>query len=168
MMDAASVSQAFEQHRDSVYRFTLGLTANTAAAEDIAQECFLDLLRRPNAFDPARASLKTYLLAAARNLVFKRWRSAGVEAELEDRFIAPNTPLSLALSAEIGNIVERAVRELPPLQRESLLLFEWEGLSLDDIAQVCCVEAGTVKSRLFRARETLKLSLAPYRNLISE
>ena len=53
---------------------------------------------------------------------------------------------------------------LPPLQQEALILFEYEGLTLDEIAQVVGADAGAVKSRLHRARERLRQVLAPYRN----
>jgi RNA polymerase sigma-70 factor (ECF subfamily) len=57
--------------------------------------------------------------------------------------------------------VGRAIGELPALQRESLILFEYEDLSLDEIATVAGVEVGAVKARLHRAREALRRRLAP-------
>jgi RNA polymerase sigma-70 factor (ECF subfamily) len=62
---------------------------------------------------------------------------------------------------ETEEIVAGAVRELPPLQREALILAEYEGLSLEEIAQAVEAEVGTVKSRLHRARENLRRMLAP-------
>jgi RNA polymerase sigma-70 factor (ECF subfamily) len=53
------------------------------------------------------------------------------------------------------------VAALPPLQREALILFEYEGLSLEEIAEAAGVEIGTVKARLHRAREALRRRLAP-------
>ena len=57
--------------------------------------------------------------------------------------------------------MERAVAELPPLQKEALILFEYEDLSLDEIATIAEVEVGAVKARLHRARESLRRRLAP-------
>jgi RNA polymerase sigma-70 factor (ECF subfamily) len=62
--------------------------------------------------------------------------------------------------------VAAAVAALPPLQREAVLLFSWEGFSLEEIAEMTNAEAGTIKSRLARARETLRRTLAPYREYV--
>ena len=67
----------------------------------------------------------------------------------------------LRRAARSEEIVAGAVRELPPLQREALILAEYEGLSLEEIAQAVEAEVGTVKSRLHRARENLRRMLAP-------
>ena len=71
-------------------------------------------------------------------------------------------PLNIEQS-EIGELVGRAVQSLPPLQREVVILAEYEELSLADIAGVVDAEIGTVKSRLHRARENLRKMLAPLR-----
>ncbi len=58
--------------------------------------------------------------------------------------------------------MRKAIDELPPLQREALVLFEYEELVLAEIAEIVGVDIGTVKARLHRARQCLKRSLAPY------
>jgi RNA polymerase sigma-70 factor (ECF subfamily) len=58
--------------------------------------------------------------------------------------------------------VRRAVAALPPLQRESIILFEYEGMSLAEVAAVCDSDVGTIKARLHRARERLRRGLAPF------
>lgn len=65
---------------------------------------------------------------------------------------------------EVGSAVAGAVASLPPLQQEALILFEYEGATLEEIAQIVNADVGTVKSRLHRARANLKRVLAPYRN----
>jgi RNA polymerase sigma-70 factor (ECF subfamily) len=111
-------------------------------------------LRAPGRFDQARGTLKTYLFAIARNLVWKDYRDRPVEEPLEDR---PEE----RLSPELATAVEQAVAALPALQQEALVLFEYEGFTLEEIAEVAGVDAGTIKSRLHRARERLKRTLAP-------
>jgi RNA polymerase sigma-70 factor (ECF subfamily) len=69
-------------------------------------------------------------------------------------------PVSIERS-EISHIVAEAVRGLPLLQREVLILAEYEELSLEEIARAVESEVGTVKSRLHRARENLRRMLAP-------
>lgn len=160
MTDAAFQS-AFDQHKDAVYRFAWRMTSSPSTAEDVTQDVFLTLLRQPDRFDPARGSLRAFLLGITRNLVLKRWRDEQRWDELHDeQFEAP--PLRVEQS-EIGEIVGRAVQALPPLQREVLILAEYEDLALADIARAVEAEIGTVKSRLHRGRENLRKMLAPLR-----
>ncbi|HEY5443983.1 MAG TPA: sigma factor-like helix-turn-helix DNA-binding protein, partial [Pyrinomonadaceae bacterium] len=77
-------------------------------------------------------------------------------------------PLRLVLDEELTNQVRHAVMTLPPLQREALVLFEYEDLSLSEIADITESDIGAVKGRLFRAREGLKRMLRPYLNANSE
>jgi RNA polymerase sigma-70 factor (ECF subfamily) len=150
---------AFDQHKDAIYRFAWRMTGASDAADDIAQDVFLVLWRQPDRFDPARGALRAYLLGVARNLLRKRWRDAHRWEELdEERFVA--LPVDVE-RRETAQIVADAVRALPPLQREALVLAEYEQLSLEDIARIVDAEVGTVKSRLHRARENLRRMLAP-------
>ena len=135
------------------------MTNSAAVAEDIAQDVFLSLLRQPDRFDPARGPLRSFLFGVARNLVLKRWRDENQWQELEDdQFVAHPCDLERHEAAEI---VGEAVRSLPPLQREALILAEYEEMSLEEIARTVEAEVGTVKSRLHRARENLRRMLAP-------
>jgi RNA polymerase sigma-70 factor (ECF subfamily) len=150
--------QAFDQYHEAVFRFLYRLTRRADSAEDLAQETFLAFLRAPERFDGARGNVRTYLFAIARNLALKEYRDCHEEAlDRTEPFGAPAPPL------EIGVAVGEAVGALVPLQREALILFEYEGLSLEEIAGVVAADLGTVKSRLHRAREALKRTLAPYR-----
>jgi len=133
---------------------------STEAAEDITQDVFLTLLRQPGRFDPKRGSMRSFLLGVARNLVLKmarrdknRWKELD-----EEQFTAQ--PVDVA-GFQIATIVGKAIQDLPPLQREVLVLFQYEELSLEEIAQTVGADLGTVKSRLHRARENLKRMLAP-------
>jgi RNA polymerase sigma-70 factor (ECF subfamily) len=65
------------------------------------------------------------------------------------------------IEEEAAEAVRTAVLALPPLQREAVVLFEYQEMSLADVAAVCECDVGTVKSRLHRARERLRRTLAP-------
>jgi RNA polymerase sigma-70 factor (ECF subfamily) len=97
----------------------------------------------------------------ARNLALKRWRDEHRWAELEDEIAAPAIDLDIP---ETADAVGDAVASLPPLQREVLILAQYEELSLEEIARAVDAEIGTVKSRLHRARENLRRMLAPLRS----
>jgi RNA polymerase sigma factor (sigma-70 family) len=172
--DEAAFLLLYERHRDAVYRFAYRLLGHSALAEDVTHDCFLSLIREPLRFDPARAvELRTYLYAAARNLAMKHFRRQGQEASVDELREEPrgperHEPLRRLLDEELSAEVRRAIEELPPLQREALILFEYEELSLAEVARVVGADTGTVKARLRRARQRLKRSLAPYLSSSSE
>jgi RNA polymerase sigma-70 factor (ECF subfamily) len=150
----------FEEHRNAVYQFAWRMTNSPAAAEDIAQDVFLALLRGDAEFDRRRGSMRALLLGIARHLTWKRWRNDRRWSSLDDESFVPVTLPVESLAAE--QTVSAAVAELPPLQREALVLATYEDLSLSEIAETLVVEVGTVKSRLHRARENMKRMLADY------
>jgi RNA polymerase sigma factor (sigma-70 family) len=154
---------AFDQHKDVVYRFAWRMTSSAAAAEDITQDAFVGLLRNPDRFDPARGSLRAFLLGIARNLALKRWRAEHRFEPLDDGAAGVEMPVDIE-RGEVGEIVGRAVQALGPLQREVVILAEYEGLTLAEIARAVDTDVGTVKSRLHRARANLRRTLAPLRS----
>ena len=161
-MTDAEFQAVFAEHKDAVYRFAWRMSASPAAAEDVTQDVFLALLRHPARFDPSRATLRTFLLGIARNLALKRWRAEHRFEPLDDEAIGV-APVDLE-NGDLGVIVARAVRALRPLQREVVILAEYEGLTLSEIARAVDADVGTVKARLHRARENLRLMLAPLRS----
>jgi RNA polymerase sigma-70 factor (ECF subfamily) len=159
-LSRVNVQDAFDQYHRAVFRFAFRLTGSAGAAEDITQECFLALLRAPERFDPARGPLKTYLFAIARNLALSSRRQNWREDALDD---SPEAAVSDGSDRlDLAQAVARAVTSLTAPQREVLVLFEYEGFTLEEIGAVVEADVGTVKSRLYRARERLKKVLAPY------
>ena len=161
-MTDAEFQAAFEQHKDAVYRFAWRMSGSPSAAEDVTQDVFVGLLRHPDRFDPARGTLRAFLLGIARNLVLKHWR-AEHRFEPLDEDAAPTVTLDIE-RGDVGDMVGRAVRALVPLQREVVILAEYEGLTLAEIARAVDADVGTVKARLHRARENLRRMLAPLRH----
>jgi RNA polymerase sigma-70 factor, ECF subfamily len=158
-VDESEFSRIYGDHRDAVYRYARLLTGSPEAAEDITQECFLALAK--GNFRPALGAARGYLLGAARRQAFKRFRGLEREVELDEQAPAPAKGYS-----DLPAAVAEAVASLPPLQREAVLLFSWEGFKLEEIAEMTGVDAGTIKSRLSRGRETLRERLAPYRSYV--
>jgi RNA polymerase sigma-70 factor (ECF subfamily) len=166
--DEAAFLTLYERHRTPVFRFACRVLGSAAQAEDVTQECFLSVLRRPEAFQAERASLRTYLYAITRHLSWQHLRRSGLETTVEELpEIAPEgtetaEPLRRILEGEAAAAVRRAVGMLPPLQREAIVLFEYQEMSLTEIAIVCDTDVGTIKARLHRARERLRRELAPF------
>jgi len=165
--DQAAFLELYERYRDPIFRFAYRLLDSVEIAEDVTHEVFLSLIRKPENFRAERASLKTYLYAAARNQALKHFRSQGRETGLDELTEEPKDsqrrgPLRRLLDEEAAALVRDAVLSLPPLQREALILFEYEGLSLNEVAEIAGTDAGAVKARLYRAREGLRRMLRPY------
>jgi RNA polymerase sigma-70 factor (ECF subfamily) len=166
--DEAAFLLLYERHRRPLFRFAYRMLGATPTAEDVVHECFLVILTHPMKFDPSRASLRTFLCAIARNLSFKQLRRKGQETLADDALeplepTAPEPgPLKQLLEGERASAVQEAVAALPPLQREVIVLFEYEGHSLAEMAEIVAADVGTVKARLHRARERLRRSLAPW------
>jgi RNA polymerase sigma-70 factor (ECF subfamily) len=157
----------YERYRDPIFRFAYRMLGSPEAAEDVAHDCFLGLIKEPRRFDQEKASLRTYLYAAARNQAAKRYQTFGREAALDDLTSEPrqsdrHQPIRQLLDGELTEEVRNAIASLPPLQREALVLFEYEELSLAEIAAIVGVDSNTVKARLFRARDKLRARLDRY------
>jgi RNA polymerase sigma-70 factor (ECF subfamily) len=165
--EQAAFLELYDRYRQPIFRFAYRLLGSVELAEDVTHDCFLSLIRKPENFRPERASLKTYLYAAARNLALKHFRNQGREAGMDELSEEPQEsprrgPLRRLLDEELAAHVREAVFSLPPLQREAIILFEYEGLSLNEVAEIAGADAGAVKARLYRAREGLRRFLKPY------
>jgi RNA polymerase sigma-70 factor, ECF subfamily len=145
----------YERHRDPLFRFAWRLTGSPQVSEDIVHDCFVSLFR--GGFDSSRASMQTYLFAAARNLTRKHHRDSG--REFDPPPADARDALDELVSGETSEQVRRAVEALPVLQREVLVLFEYEEVPLEEIASIVEADIAAVKSRLYRARESLRKSL---------
>ena len=145
-----------------------------AEVEDVAQEAFIKAYRALPSFR-GESAFYTWLyrigINTAKNFLVSQGRraptSTGFDAEEAETFDDAdalrdlNTPESAMLTKEIGQTVNDAVGSLPEELRTALTLRELEGLSYQEIAQVMNCPIGTVRSRIFRARETVAEKLRP-------
>jgi RNA polymerase sigma-70 factor (ECF subfamily) len=160
----AEVATIFREHQDSVYGFAWRMTGSASAAEDVTQDCFVALLRAPGRYDAGRGPLRAFLIGVARNLILKRWRAESRWDSLdEDAFLSEPVDPS---RWETAALVAQAVQSLPPLQREVLILAEYEEMTMEEVARAVDAEVTAVKARLHRGRENLRRMLAPLRNSI--
>ena len=157
----AAFLELFDEHHLPLFRFAYRLTGSVADAEDIVQECFLELLRPRCRYDPRRTPIRTYLFGVVRNQSLKRRAKT---SSTTDRFDigAERSPDFRLLQRELADSVAAAVRQLPETQREILILAHYERMPLAEIAQVMDLTVAAVKSRLERARARLKEELAEY------
>ncbi|HXX46402.1 MAG TPA: RNA polymerase sigma factor [Candidatus Acidoferrales bacterium] len=148
--------ELFERYREPVYGFFRRRLENPARAEELAQECFLALLRNEARYEP-RASFRSYLYGIAIHMVSAERRKSGREIELNDKTPDPATDENV----DAALWVRRALDQLEKDDREILMLREYEQLSYAEIAGLLRMPVNTVRSRLFRARIALKEQLAP-------
>jgi RNA polymerase sigma-70 factor (ECF subfamily) len=151
--------QIFDEHNAALFRFAYRMTGSIADAEDIVQECFLGLLRPACSYDPERAPLRAYLFGVVRNQSLKRRAKSDLRGEGATHEQSPEREI---LRAELRDVVARAVMGLAETQKEVLILAHYEQMPLGEIAQLMDLELGAVKSRLQRARASLKETLAAY------
>jgi RNA polymerase sigma-70 factor (ECF subfamily) len=158
-MDRDEYLLLFDAHHLPLYRFAYRMTGSVADAEDVVQECFLELLRPGCSYDAKRTPIRTYLFGVVRNQSLKRV-GQGALPVAEGATI--HTPECDVLRTELERAVALAVTQLPEGQREALILAHYEQMSLVEIARVMEIEVTAVKSRLQRARAHLKETLAAY------
>jgi RNA polymerase sigma-70 factor (ECF subfamily) len=155
-------------HLDALYNFAVYLTRKPAEAEDLVQETYLRAFRFAHRFQPG-THLRAWLFQILRNTFLTFYRLREREAPLAEDGVpdwdAPmfhEAPEDDPGVLEVHTDLERALLTLPEEFRTVLLLAEVEGLSLDEVAQVMACPVGTVKSRIFRAKERLRGILKDY------
>jgi RNA polymerase sigma-70 factor (ECF subfamily) len=165
--DRAAFDAIVERYQHAVFRATLAITADRAAAEDAAQDTFVRAYRRIGDFR-GEASLKTWLLAIAwrQGISERRSITARLRRLVAPSHDAPFDPPSAArsqearaISAEQAAIVARAVARLPEKYRTALLLASSGDYTFDEMAEATGVPAGTLKWRVAEARRMLKAKL---------
>jgi RNA polymerase sigma-70 factor, ECF subfamily len=159
--DAREFDVLYRQSAPSLQRFLRQLVGSLQAAEDVTHETFLQLWRRPNGFRPESGSLRAYLFGIARKRAAQWWRQRKPERDApmpEESAPAPEAASRAApnSTAEARSLVGDAFSRLDAEQRTLLWLREVEGQSYAELAEILEVPVGTVRSRLFAARESLR------------
>jgi RNA polymerase sigma-70 factor (ECF subfamily) len=153
--------ELYAVHYKRLYRFGLAFSGSEARAAEAVQEAFLDLIRNPGQFDPKRGTACALLFGMVRNRL-RRARRMEREEPLEDDGAADEDLLLEMQKAERVAAVREAILSLPEHYREVVLLCEIEECSYEDAAVAVGVPIGTVRSRLSRAKQHLKLRLKEF------
>jgi len=146
--DVAAFTALVRSYQAAVWRFVRHLVGDAALAEDLTQETFLRVHRGLAGFD-GRSRFTTWLFRVARNTAIDELRAR----ERRDRLSLPEA--TTAPSPEHGHELRAALDSLPVDLREAILAVEVLGVSYADAAVMLDIPAGTVKSRVHRARERL-------------
>lgn len=164
--DSAAFERLVRTHERSVFRLLYRMLGNREEAEDAAQEAFLSLHRHGHRFR-REARFSTFLYRVAANAALNRRRSLGRGRAREIELVlrhesgaqahsAPRDPEDAALGIEVQHQVQEALQQLPEELRVAVVLYDIEGQSYKDIAEILAIPEGTVKSRIHRARLGLR------------
>ena len=148
------LSDSYREYRSQLWNYFRRCGATGDQAEDLVQSVFVVLMENFGKFDRERGSLKGFLFGIARNLRHSWERDIRYGARLAGRLQAEEAPPDELREQDLA--IRAAVAQLAEEPREALVLREFHGLSYNEIAQVQGVEVGTIRSRLFRAREQLR------------
>src|SRR3954465_11522129 len=129
---------AFAEHHRKVYAAAFGVLGDATLAQDVVQDVFLRLWRRPQAFDPERGDLGAYLRLMGRSRALDLWREGQVRGRASERLKLTGGPAGPRVEeqpeplfdrGEEGAAVRAALGQLPETQREALVLAYWGGLT---------------------------------------
>ena len=166
--DPDAISDLIGRYQQRLYRFLVRMVQDPATAEDLFQQTWIRLLEKIGSYD-ARRNFDAWLFAIARNLSIdhlRRRRGVSLDEE-DDSGLAMANRLSAGgpdvleqlLEFERGAMLAAAIAELPAIHREVLTLRFEEDMKLEQIAEVAAIPLSTVKSRLHRALESLRVRI---------
>jgi RNA polymerase sigma-70 factor (ECF subfamily) len=163
--DEQAFSQLYDRLASPIFGTVFQVLRSRSQSEEVTQEVLLEIWRKAAQFDPARAKVTTWALTIAHRRAIDRVRSEQSARNREDRagLLDLRRPYDdvaeAALSAEEHDLVRRALSSLTELQRESVLLAYFHGLTCREVAEKLGVAIGTVKTRmrdgLIRLRDAL-------------
>jgi RNA polymerase sigma-70 factor, ECF subfamily len=172
--DKAAFDLLVAKYQRKIFRLLSRLVRDPAEIEDVAQEAFIKAYRAlPNFRGDSAFYTWLYRIAinTAKNYLVSQGRRAptSTEADVEeaetfddgDQLRDLNTPDSMLLTKQVADAVNRAIEQLPEDLKTAIVLRELEGLSYEEIAESMGCPIGTVRSRIFRAREAIAEELRP-------
>lgn len=146
--DREAFERFYQDHAAALQKFLRRSLGDPKAAEDIAQDAFLQLWQRPNGFNPDRGSPRAYLFGIAARRAADWWRRRPSDSTPQPA--RPDRQHNLFL------LLEDALDQVDAEKRTLLWLREVEGYSYQELAEMLAIPVGTVRSRLFAAREQLR------------
>lgn len=158
--EEAAFATLMRRHMRAVYAHAHRYFGDPATAEDIVQEVFVKAYRALGSFDD-RSRFSTWLYSITRNACLDEVRAGRRRPLPVDPLDHQLTGEDLADGAALSAAVEHAMRALTPEDRDALVAVSVYGLTYDEAGQALGVPAGTVKSRVFRARRAITIGISP-------
>jgi RNA polymerase sigma-70 factor (ECF subfamily) len=162
--DREAFGELVQRYAGQARRVARALLGNEADADDAAQDAFLSALKNLGRYDPGRPFGPWLLRIVANAATDRRRRRQVREAEPIPQHTAAGGrgPDQAAVWSDFETALEAALGRLPERRRMAVVLFDVEGYSHQEIAEVLGVPVGTVRSDVFHARRTLRKALEPW------
>jgi RNA polymerase sigma-70 factor (ECF subfamily) len=155
--DREAFGDLYERRGPALRRYALHMSGSAAVAEEVSHEVFIQLMRANTNFDDKRGSLEGWMYGVARNLVRVIRRQGPVQEPIDQA--VRHDILGELIHAESLTALHAALRELPMLYRDAVVLCDLEEMSYEEAARAMGCPVGTVRSRLHRARGLLAAKL---------
>ena len=159
--DQQALSELYDRYSKLVYSVALRILQDTGAAEDLLQDVFLQLWRKPDVFDSSRGSLAAWLAVIARHRAIDRLRKRRPETDIEDCVITSAT--DLGNETERSLVIEKVrvvMKEMSPDQRTAMEMAFFQGLTHTEIAEKTGEPLGTIKTRIRSGLQMLRARFA--------
>ena len=161
----AALAEAYRRHAGAVFALARRLLRNATLAEEVVQEVFLRLWNQPEKFDPARGSLRSYLLAQCHGRAVDLLRSESSRRQREERDVRRTAEGGYDLEHEVVDLavaerVKEALQLLPEGERQAIALAYFGGHTYREVADLLGEPEGTVKSRIRSGLKRMKGELA--------
>ena len=143
------MAQVYDRYSSVVYAVALRVLGDTAAAEDVLQEIFMQLWRDPGSFNASRGNLAPWLAVIARNRAVDVLRKRRPQTEISEALVSIEP--DLAGEAERGRLAEKVravLKDMAPSQRQALEMAYFEGYSHSEISEKTGEPLGTIKTRI--------------------
>jgi RNA polymerase sigma-70 factor (ECF subfamily) len=152
--DGQALEVVYDRYGGLAYGLALRILGDPGRAEDVVQDVFLGLWRRPHSFDPQKGSFRTWLMTVVRNRSIDNLRGESrhrgeveLPSEVRDLAVSTNPWPAVSLSLE-RDVVHEALASLPAEQRQAIELAHFGGFTHVEIAQQLGLPLGTVKGRM--------------------
>ena len=157
--DSEALREVMARHGASVYRSARAVVVDEALAEEVAQDTFIALWRRPASFDPARGPLRAFLLGVARKKGVDAVRKEGARRRAAERLARQVPAVEHGPDPEQAYRLHDALGRLTDLQRQAIVLAYFGGLTYREVAGSLGVPEGTAKTRLRDGLTKLRAAL---------
>jgi RNA polymerase sigma-70 factor, ECF subfamily len=151
----SALAEVYRRHGGAVYGMAQRVLGSDGRAEEVTQDVFVDLWRRPERFDPARGSLRSFLLTVAHSRAIDVVRADSSRATREERHARRTATGDYDLENQVWDLavadqVKQAVAALPEAERQAIELAYFGGHTYREVAALLREAEGTVKSRIRR------------------
>jgi RNA polymerase sigma-70 factor (ECF subfamily) len=159
--DQGAMAALYDRYSSIVYAVALRVLQDTGSAEDVLQDIFMQLWRKPGAFDASRGNMAAWLAVITRNRAIDALRRRRPQEDIEDVIVSVEH--DLASEAERSRAMDKvrgALQTMPPAQRSALEMAYFEGLTHSEIAEKSGEPLGTIKTMIRTGLLSLRKVLA--------